>query len=263
MTYAASRMDNGRPRSASVTGPPSQRSSAAAVSGASSRTTGAAHSGSRAAVAVSVSTTAGAASPSTKAMRSAGLPGSIGRYAAPEVTTPSRAVTSRGVLGSATATSVPGPAPAAIRWRASPPAAAASSAYVSVSGPRTTAGASGVRAAWAVNSSGRVAAGTSMARPAAYPDTSRSRRSAGSIARRSTGRSGSSAADRSTRARYAAKSSAVAWSNRSTLYWMSPWSPAGPPSASYSSEKPKARSNRAAPRLTTYELTSRPRISLA
>ncbi len=180
------------------------------------------------------------------AMRSAGYSGSTGTYPAPALTTASSETTRSMERGRATATNRSGPAPWSTSSRANRLARALSRAYDSSSSSKTTATASGVRAACASNSSGSVASGTGRA--VSFHSLSTRRRSAGSRTSMAlSGRSGRAATAVSTLTRRPARARAVSWSKRSVLNSSTPPMPAGAPSAVGRSPSENSRSKRATP----------------
>ncbi|SCE18168.1 hypothetical protein GA0115246_112102 [Streptomyces sp. SolWspMP-sol7th] len=130
------------------------------------------------------------------------------------------------------------PAPCAARVRARASTRASSSAYVSEAPSKTSAVASGVRAAWARNASGSVTSGpaSSVAFHAVRTRERSSSRRTSSVA---SGASGAATACSRSETRRSPRSAAVRASKRSALYSIQPWMP--PPSPC--STKSKLRSN--------------------
>src|SRR6185437_3561495 len=93
----------------------------------------------------------GAASVSMSSTRAAGSAGSIGRYAAPDLSTATIDTIASADRENSSATNTPGPTPRPISTCANRLAASSSSQYVIDRSPNVTATASGVRAACAAN----------------------------------------------------------------------------------------------------------------
>ena len=111
-----------------------------------------------------------------------------------------------------------------------------------LSSSNTTATASGVRATWAANSSGKVADG--IARAVSFQPCRMVWRSSGErISRLPIARSGSAITASSSRMSRPASASMLARSNRSVAYSSTPWMPAGEPSEARCSPRLTDKSN--------------------
>ncbi|BCZ24641.1 hypothetical protein MTY59_44960 [Mycobacterium senriense] len=111
----------------------------------------------------------GAASVSMNSTRVAGSAGSIGRYAAPDLSTARIDTIASAERENSSATNSPGPAPRSIRTCANWLAASSSSRYVIDRSWNVSATASGVRAACAANSPATVTGSIGSARTASLP----------------------------------------------------------------------------------------------
>ncbi|COW20317.1 Uncharacterised protein [Mycobacterium tuberculosis] len=176
-----------------------------------------------------VTAATGTASPSMNATRGGGFAGSIGRYAAPVLSTATIATTAGAHRSNSSATHSPGPAPQPASRCANRLDASSSSRYVIAASPQHTASASGIRATWAANICGiDTGVGAGAVSTARLPHSSNRARSVPSSASiDDTVRSGAAATATNT-FRNRSISTSIAWaSNTSVRYSTAPPIPAG------------------------------------
>ena len=186
-----------------------------------------------------VTTADGAASASMNSTRGSGSAGSIGRYAAPALSTDSIAMIASAERSNSNATHRPGPTPPPANRCANRLAASSSSRYVSKRPSKLTATASGARATCAANNTGTdTPAAPGSANTARLPIASR--RACSSASSRSIDdnrRTGSVVIATSTRCNRSINVWMLAGSNTSVRNSTSPPIPAGSPASVQRSAK--------------------------